>query len=248
MKLSNVPVNRTLLLISGSVALAVAMVLSAWLLSKFLVKVQRETIITAKGYAEQTVMSDLGSFSVAVNDQDTDLRRGYDRISASVDRVLKMLKQFGFTDEEITVGGVNYDRVFRYVNGNLTNEFLHYDLSQRIRVCSRRVDVISGNYRKLNELMKDGIQVNVSSPEYFISNPEQYKLALTATARKSAAARAETMAQAGGAKIKEMLSSRLGVIQINCPASSDMNDYGAYDTSTPEKVIKVVVSQEFSLR
>ncbi|MEA4861705.1 MAG: SIMPL domain-containing protein [Victivallaceae bacterium] len=248
MKLSNVPVNRTILLVTSSVALAAAMVASAWLLSKFLVKVQRETTITAKGYAERTVMSDMGSFSVTVNDQDSDLKRGYGRITGNIDRVLKLLGEFGFTEAEITVGGIRYNKVFRFVNGSPTNDFLYYDLSQNIRVCSRNVTVISGNYRKLNELMKDGIQIDVSSPEYFISNPEQYKLELTAAASKSAAARAREMAQAGGAELKELLSSRLGVIQINCPASSEMNDYGVYDTSTPEKVIKVVVAQEFSTR
>jgi len=248
MKLSNVPVNRTLLLVTSSAALAVAMVASAWLLSRFLVKVQRETTITAKGYAERTVMSDMGSFSVTINDQDSELKRGYGRITANAERVLKMLKDFGFTDAEITAGGIGYDKVFRFVNGSPTNDFLYYDLSQNIRVCSGNVGAISGNYRKLNELMRDGIQINVSAPEYFISNPEQYKLELTAAASKSAAARAGEMAKAGGAELKELISSRLGVIQINCPASSEMNDYGVYDTSTPEKVIKVVVSQEFSTR
>ncbi len=242
------PRGKFMIAAAGSVFLAVAMVASAWLLSRFMVKIQRETTISAKGYAEKTVTADLGSFSAGLTVQAHDLADGYKTISAQCATVTKMLNDFGFKPDDVTVGGVEFNRVYRYVNGQETNEFLYFNLSQNIRICTGDVKRISDNYSKLNTLLADGVQVNVTEPEYFISNPEAYKLALTAEASKSATARAEIMAAAGGAELKELLSARLGVIQINRPASSEMSDYGVYDTTSPEKVIKIVVALEFSTR
>ncbi|MDD4816960.1 MAG: SIMPL domain-containing protein [Victivallaceae bacterium] len=242
------PRGKFMMVAAGSIFLALAMVASAWLLSRFMVKIQRETTISAKGYAEKLVTADLGSFSAALTVQSTDLAAGYKTISTQCAEVTKMLAEFGFKPEEINVDGVVFNRVFRYVNGEETGELLYFNLSQTIRICTKDVKRISDNYRKLNTLLANGIQINVAVPEYFISNPEAYKLALTAEASKSAAARAEIMAKEGGAELKELLSARLGVIQINRPASSEMSDYGVYDTSSPEKVIKIVVALEFSTR
>jgi hypothetical protein len=46
-----------------AVILALGMILSSSLLSKFFVRIRHEQAITVKGYAEQDVVSDIGKFS-----------------------------------------------------------------------------------------------------------------------------------------------------------------------------------------
>jgi len=161
--------------------------------------------------------------------------------------VAELLK-VGLEAGEIEVGGVSFYPVNRWVNGRETNEFMYYSLSQNVRVCSKKVELITLGFGSLNAMLASGTQISVRDPEYFISDPEQYKLELTEAAAASARRRAEVMAANGGAKLGRLLSARLGVIQINRPASSAMSDYGVYDTSSLEKVIKIVVALEFSVK
>jgi len=43
------------------------------------------------------------------------------------------------------------------------------------------------------------------------------------------------------------VSATQGVFQITAPNSTEVSDYGSYDTSTIEKTVKAVVSCEFSV-
>jgi hypothetical protein len=44
-----------------------------------------------------------------------------------------------------------------------------------------------------------------------------------------------------------LVSARQGIIQITKKNSSDMTDWGVYDTETIDKVVKLVVSLEYEI-
>ena len=100
---------------------------------------------------------------------------------------------------------------------------------------------------QLYSLTAAGININISSVEYFISNPEQYKLELIDSATQAAYQRAKVMAEKCGSKLGNLTNARQGVIQITRPASNDTSDYGTYDTRTINKVMRVVVTLDFEL-
>ena len=108
--------------------------------------------------------------------------------------------------------------------------------------------LVAKNALKVYELAARKLNVEVTSPEYFISNPEQYKLVLVDQASASAAERARIAAAQSGSKLGPLMKARQGVIQITRPASSDSSDDGIYDTSSPTKVIRLVMTLEFELK
>ena len=98
------------------------------------------------------------------------------------------------------------------------------------------------------KLASEKIDVSVGTPQYFISNPEQYKLELVNSASYSAAQRAKTAAAHSGSALGPLMEARQGVIQITAPASSDTSDEGMYDTRSVQKVIRMVMTMKFSLK
>ena len=117
----------------------------------------------------------------------------------------------------------------------------------QIPVTARHAPV-SRNLLKIHELAAQGMNVSVGTPQYFINNPEQYKLELVNAASASAAQRARTAAQHSGSALGALMEARQGVIQITAPASTETSDYGVYDTKSVQKVIRLVMTMKFALK
>jgi len=71
---------------------------------------------------------------------------------------------------------------------------------------------------------------------------------LLALATKDAHDRALSMAEAVGSDIGAVRSAKMGVFQITRPYSTDVSDYGIYDTSWIEKQITAVVRVTFAVK
>lgn len=245
-----------LLSLCGTLAVTIGIVASAWLLSRFMLRIQHSTEkhISVKGVAERTVRSDLGSFVCSVSVRADTVEEGYAALNSAADALRAKLDEIGFRTDEREDENINYRKLFRteriQENGKLTTRdvFDGYSFTYSLRIRTTRVDVIAENHLKLFALAKGKIAVEVSTPEYFISSPEQYKLALVDEASASASRRAGVVAEKCGSTLGELLTARQGVIQITRPASNDTSDYGVYDTSSIEKVMRLVVTLDFALR
>ena len=113
---------------------------------------------------------------------------------------------------------------------------------------TKDVQVVEKNVLKIYELAAQRLDVFVGKPEYYISNPEQYKLELVDQASASAAERARIAAAQSGSAIGSLITARQGVIQITRQASNDTSDYGVYDTTSVNKIIRLVMTMEFALK
>jgi hypothetical protein len=60
--------------------------------------------------------------------------------------------------------------------------------------------------------------------------------------------RAEELAKNSGSEVGTLKYASQGVFQITPVHSTDVSDYGIYDTSTIEKSIKAVVTIEYSIK
>ena len=167
--------------------------------------------------------------------------------------MLKKFAEIGIKPEWVENDSVDYNRVTKTVTVKEKDktvskeEFSHYSFVRSCRIRTKEVKVLEKASVRLYELTKDGVDISVSSVEYFISNPEQYKLELVDAATQSAYKRANVVAQTCGSKLGRLLTARQGVIQITRPASDDTSDYGTYDTRTINKVMRLVVTLDFAL-
>jgi hypothetical protein len=232
-------------------------VISSALLSRFAVKVQKSeklnNNIIAKGVAEKNIVSDVGAFECTVSCTAKDITSGY----AEINRLTRILdlkfREVGIQSDWVENVSINFSPVYKTVRSREGNRetsqevFSHYSFTRSCRVRSSQVKILENASVQLYSLTAAGININISSVEYFISNPEQYKLELIDSATQSAYQRAKVMAEKCGSKLGNLTNARQGVIQITRPASNDTSDYGTYDTRTINKVMRVVVTLDFEL-
>ena len=70
---------------------------------------------------------------------------------------------------------------------------------------------------------------------------------MLAEATKNAKERAQGIAQAGGSKVGTIVALSSGVFQVTAKNSVDVDNAGAYDTTTIDKKITATVKADFSL-
>ena len=243
----NKTMGKTLTILGCGVVLAGGLVGSAAVLNKFMVKIQKENTISVKGVAERQVVADLATFPCTVSVRAENLADGYRKLNADFEKLQERLRLAGFSPDELVDDSMSYAAVNKMVDGKDTGEFSHYVFYRSIQVRSRKVSKIQEESLRLNALLTEGISIEVGSPSYFITNPEQYKLDLITAATAAAVNRANTIAGECGGKVGKLITARQGVIQITRPASTDTSDYGVYDTTSPDKVIRIVVSLDVEI-
>ena len=237
-------------------AITIGMIVSAFLLSRFMLKIQHssEKSIKVKGVAEKLITSDLAAFTCSVSIKAQNKAEGYSTLDRSAKLLESKLDSLGFTENMREDKSITCAEMFRTVKTIEKNRetssqiFDHFQLTYSLRVRTGDARLVEKNLLKIYELSGRRMDISVSAPEYYISNPEQYKLELVDQASSAAAERARTAASRSGSKLGALMSARQGVIQITAPASTDTSDYGVYNTSSLQKVIRLVMTMEFELK
>jgi len=246
--------NRTLLILGGSAILAVGMIASSFALSRFMVRIrqQEENTITTRGLAERKITSDIGALECTVGASGKTQEEGFKKLSRSYTLLKFVLKKAGFKDGELEEGAPDCATVTKPVRTRdsnnretFTEEFSHFRYTRTLRIVSRQVDLVHGQSMELANLVLSGVEITVGEPAYYVSDLEQYKLELVAEATDAAMKRARITAEKCDSKVGRLITARNGIIQITRPASSDISDSGYYDTTSREKIMKVVVSATF---
>ena len=239
------------------IALTAGIVLSSFMLSRFMLKIQHSTEknITVKGVAEKLITSDIAAFRVSITVKGATREAGYAELSKARQILCAKLDALGFTapmreDEDITC--VEHYRTVKsrdkFGKETSNSYFDHFRLTYSVRVRTSNVQLVNANVLKIHDLAAQKWDISVESPRYFINNPEQYTLELVNAASASAAQRARVAAGNSGSTLGPVLEARQGVIQITAPASNDTSDYGVYDTKSVQKVIRLVMTMKFSLK
>lgn len=231
-----------------SVILALGMVLSSALLSKMFVRIRHEQAITVKGYAEKDLVSDIGKFSCTGKARGTSLKESYDQLQKARLAVTDYLTHAGFTEAEMVLETMRTLKVPRRdAQGRETNETEYYDVFQTITVTSRNVALIRDVSTGITELMKEGIDLMVSPPAFYISDLKDTKRELLAEATEDGYRRALALSKNSKGKVGALISAQQGVFQITQRNSTDTSGYGEYDTSTIEKTAKAVVTLDYEI-
>lgn len=238
------------------IVVVAGMVISAFFLSRFMLKIQKTTekSITVKGVAEKEILSDVAAFYCSVSVKNKERSAGYADLNKKSEILHKKLRSLGFTDDMTEDKNISCETVNRTITVKENNKdvmktvFDHYCLTYSFRVRTKEVRLVEKNVLKIYELAAQQINIDVGTPQYYISNPEQYKLELVDRASASAAERARTAAGQSGSELGPLLKARQGVIQITSPASNETSDYGVYNTTSITKVMRMVMTLEFSLK
>jgi hypothetical protein len=124
---------------------------------------------------------------------------------------------------------------------------LAYRLTQRVKISSKEVDKIAALVNRSNDLINEGIPIISDPPQYLYTDLAKLRVEMVAEAVRDAQNRAQSIAQATNSRVGKVRNVNTGVFQITSRFSTDVSDYGIYDTSSKEKDITAVVSVSFGL-
>lgn len=96
-------------------------------------------------------------------------------------------------------------------------------------------------------LLAEGVPLAGDPPQYIFTKLPSVRPRLLAAATKDAQERAKILIAAAGGKLGRLRGVDVGVFQVTAPNSTDVSDYGTYDTSTLQKDVTAVVNVTFAL-
>lgn len=234
---------------NGGVALAVGLVLSSLIFGWFYSSSKKgDEAITVTGSAKKRITSDLVVWSAGVSSQSLLLADAYKQLADNIPRIKQYLLDKGIPEDQMTVSSISTLTLKRRdSDGNETAEITGYSLSQQIEVRSNDVQKIAQVARESTELINQGILIESKTPQYYYTQIGDLKIEMLGEAAKDAKERAAKIASSTGNSIGSVRSARMGVLQITAADSTDVSDYGVYDTSTIEKDMTAVVNVSFAV-
>ena len=222
---------------------------------------QPDRSISVTGSADRTVSSDMAKWSLSFS-RSTDaagLRQGNVALAADLQKIKTYLLAQGLKEEELSVqvpvmttvcemengqSGVSYNGGGQYCTTKLTG----YNFSQTIIIESTNIDVVTKLAHEAMRVLGDqDILVAGGAVEYYLQSLPSIKLDMLAEATKNAQARAEKIANSTGARIGRVQSANMGVFQVTTVNSTDISDYGTYDTTSIQKKVTAIVRTDFLL-
>jgi len=204
--------------------------------------------ITVTGSAKRRITSDLVLWNAGISVEASSLSDAYKQLTDNVPKIKQYLLGKGITEDQMVVSSITTTQIkARDKEGNETSEITGYTLSQDIGVRSNDVAKIGQIAREATELMNQGILIQSDPPRYYYTQIGNLKIEMLGEAAKDAKERAERIAQSTGNSIGAVRSAKMGVLQITAADSTDVSDYGVFDTTTIEKDMTAVVNVSFAV-
>jgi len=230
--------------------IAVAIIVATFITTGTLQEIKSSSrTIYVKGFAERHIKADKGSLTCFFSARGESLPEAYKQLAANASRVLSLLKNSGSADDNIVEKPVSIER--KYVKdekGYDTTEIRQYILHSGFTINTRDVDKISGMAASASALIEQDIDLSISAIRFTVSDLDEIKKQMLGEAMVNAKERATILTKNAGLSLGHLHSASQGIFQITAPNSTDVSDYGEYDTTTIEKVIKAVVSATFAVK
>lgn len=203
--------------------------------------------ITVTGSAYKIVKSDSARMEFEITNRSANRQTAYNKVKAQLPIVKQYLQDKGITDIDVSASN-GYNSYKYLLNGTMTNDVAYYNLSQPIVIKSNDVQKIKEVSTDIQSLLDKGIDINVTSTQYFYSKLADLKVDLLKDATKDAKDRATGMLKATHNRPGKIQSVNMGVFQITPLDSTDVSDMGINDTSTIDKKVTAVANVVFRIK
>ena len=192
--------------------------------------------VTVKGLAEREVPADKVTWSIGTKVTGNDLPLLYENINNQTDKIKHFLRQNGLDEKEITVNPPTISDLEAREWGDNQKNF-RYIVNTTITVATNKVTEVNAAIFKQAELLKQGVAIENSSPDYEYASFQKMKPEMMAEAIKNAQKTAEQFAEASNCD--------LGSIQTAGQGQFEIEDR---DQNTPYiKKLRVVTTITYSL-
>ncbi len=199
-------------------------------------------VIVVTGSAKKRIVSDYVVWNLAVSSQQRSASEAAQELAGWTTAIRSFLRREGVEPGEVTVQPISTATVTR------SGHVVAYRLSRRFEVRTARVQEVTDVADRSSALLAQGIPLAVQSPEYVYTKLPALRPQLLAEATKDAQNRARVIVEATGAHLGKLRGVDVGVFQVTTPNSTQVEDYGVYDTGTVEKDVTAVVNVTFALK
>lgn len=239
--------NKALLWLNTKFILGLAIIISTVIGVYAFYQVRTfDNTLTVTGSTSKPVTSDhvrwVGTISRIV--KISTLKQGYTEMASDLVAVNSFLKDKNIPADQVVVSAISMDQNYDQNNGQEKT----YTLRQNIEVNSSDVNGITDVAKNISPIIDKGVIFSTQSLDYTYTKLPEERVAMLSDAIKDAKARASSLAQASGKKVGQLKSSSSGVVQVVSLGSTDVSDYGMYDTSKIEKTIMMTVKASFTLK
>lgn len=223
--------------VKESIILAIGVMVMGWCVKAGIDNfTNKDRKVTVKGLAEREVPADKVTWSISTKETGNDLPTLYERINVQAGKIKTFLKQNGIEDSEITVNPPSVSDLEAREWGDNQKPF-RYIVNTTITVATTKVEAVNKAIFKQAELLKQGVALDTSYPNYEYASFQQMKPEMMSEAIKNAQKTAEQFAEAS--------ESNLGKIQT---AGQGQFEIENRDENTPYiKKIRVVTTVTYSL-
>lgn len=231
---------------AAALVLGICLIVSAAIWSLMFYRARAlDNALTVTGSVRQRVTADTVKWTSSFSRQTTmdGLAPASSQMKADLAAVLAFFQSHGIAEKDLTILPLAIEPVWGREQGPM-----QYTLRQTIHLLSKDVQGVTAIAKDANSLLAQGVFFSSQNLEYTISNLPELRVQMLAGAIEDARNRANAIAQSSGAKLGQLRSASVGVTQVLQPASMEMNDYGAYDTSTIEKEVVGTVRASFTIR
>lgn len=205
-----------------------------------------DNALTVTGSAKKQITSDLAkwrsSFSRIVT-LDT-IKDGYAKMKVDNAAVIAFFAKNGIEEKDLTISPVTMNQITWDVNQGP----FQYSLQQNVEIQSTDVQKITQISKNTEELINNGVIFTTQSLEYYYTKLPEARIELLSEAVQDAQNRAARLVEVSGKRVGNLKSASVGVVQLMPVNSTDVSDYGTYDTSTIEKELMVTVRTQFILK
>ena len=231
----------------SSIFISVALVLGLWLVGNGIASRGGNTISTT-GSAQVDVTADTAKWSVDI--QRTAYVGGtqaaYNQVAADATIVERYFSGLSLASSSVLSSVIATDQNY----SSDQNAPVTYNVHETVTLTTsdvQKIDELSHNIADLSGKVSGGTLISPQAPEYYVSTLPQLRVSLLGQAIKDAKARAEQIATSGGATVGKLQNASSGVVQVLAPNSTNVEDYGSYDTSTIQKQVMITAHATFLL-
>jgi uncharacterized protein len=235
-------VLHPLSLIGGLIALAVAVALGSLAIADGIRDRGKNDLLSVTGSAKRRIVSDYVVWNVSVTSQRATPQRASKELTDWAGQVREFLRTSGARDSEVTVNPITTEAVTSEGDFEGSNQVVGYRLTRSFQVRSPRVQDITDLVEASSALLNRGIPLQAEQPQYIYTKLPTLRPRLLADATRDALSRARVLVESTGADLGNLRSVNVGVFQVTSPNSTEVEDYGVYDTSTRAKDVTAVVN------
>ena len=229
-------------LLGGLALLAIAFVIGSVAIAHGIRDKNRNDVISVTGSAKKRIVSDYVVWTFSVTSEQGSAVGAARELARWTGKIRSFLSGAGVEGSEVSVQPISTETVSR--KGRISS----FRLTRSFEIRSPRVSALTDVADRSSRLLGEGIPLRADAPQYVYTKLPALRPQLLAQATRDARSRARVIVDATGSRLGKLRRVSVGVFQITSPNSTEVEDYGVYDTSTLEKDVTAVVNVTFALK